>query len=195
MKRFAAALFAIVVALGTPVATRAYTVLESADQTGNGYVDTWLLDDNGDGRADRMLIDGNENGVAEIILVVAGNGFVSGIWMDASLDGYWDTVIEPHYANVGTGAMVGKMLYRDSDQNGRWENAYYDAQLDNYYEWVMVDSNFDGAADTWVANSAPAGHTATDQLARQVANTAAINILHTAGLSVFFPVTTVPLGG
>lgn len=181
--------------LAVPATARAYTVLQTADQNGNGWADTWILDDNGDGVSDRMLIDGNENGVAEVEMGLVSGGVIRVVWMDANLDGHWDTVIEPYYANNGRGALQAKLLWRDANEDGIWENRYYDSELDNYYEWVMVDTNRDGHPDQWVGNSAPAGQTATDVLARQVAPIEAVNILRTAGLSAFFPVSSIPLGG
>jgi hypothetical protein len=195
MRRLAALTAAIAVFLGSTTDVAAYTILDAADQNRNGVVDSWTVDDNGDGRVDRLLIDGNENGACEVEMPVDINGRAVSQWFDTNLDGYWDAVIVPYYANGGVGAQVATMIWRDVDENNVWENAYYDGQLDGYAEWVMVDTNFDGAADTWRANSAPAGHTATDELARNVAGIEAVNILRTAGIPVFFPTSTIPLGG
>jgi hypothetical protein len=90
---------------------------------------------------------------------------------------------------------VAVMVWRDVDVNGLWENAYYDGQLDGYFEWVLVDTNFDGAGDTWAQNAAPAGRTAVDELARQIASIEAVNILTSGNVPVFFPSSTIPLGG
>lgn len=161
----------------------AQTVIETADLTGNGVVDTWTLDDNNDGWVDRMLVDANEDGVAELSMSVSG-GLATALWIDTNIDHVYDFVVQNHHAN---GALVGTTIWRDGDQNGAWENAYFDGQLDGYFEWVLVDSNYDGAADTWVGNTAPPGRSATDEMARQVASQSAFQILVNAGIDVFGP--------
>jgi hypothetical protein len=195
IRRVVPAVLIVVIALAVPAAAGAYTVLLAADWSGNGIADSWSLDDNGDGSADRILIDGNENRYAEMVMASNANGVLYAIWMDSNEDGTWDAVLEPYYASGGTGALVAKLLWLDADQNGRWEHAFYDAQLDNYYESVMVDTNRDGSADRWVANVAPAGRTAVDGMAGRAAVAGSIDILHAAGLSVFYPISTIPLGG
>lgn len=195
MRRLVAAIAAVALLLGGTTAAAAYTVIEAADQNGNGYADSWTLDDNGDGRVDRLIIDGDENGSCEMEMRVDVNGRALSQWFDTDGNGYYDVVVEPYYANGGTGAQVAQMVWRDVDANNRWENLYYDGQLDGYAEWVMVDTNFDGSADTWRGNAAPVGRTATDELARNVANIEAVNILRTAGIPVFFPSTAFPVGG
>lgn len=173
----------------------AYTILDAADLNGNGVADSWTLDDNGDGQVDRLIADGDEDGSCEVEMRVDVNRRIASLWVDTDLDGYYDVVLEPYYADGGRGAHVANMVWRDADRNNRWENAYYDGQLDGYAEWVMVDTDFDGIADTWRANAAPPGRTALDEVSRTVANVGAINTLHAAGIPVFFPVSTIPLGG
>ncbi|MBA2314899.1 MAG: hypothetical protein H0V87_05885 [Chloroflexi bacterium] len=67
-------------------------------------------------------------------------------------------------------------------------------QLDQYFEWVLVDTNADGAAETWRANVGPPGHTATDEAARQVAALSAFQILQGGGVPIFGPLAW-PVGG
>jgi hypothetical protein len=176
--------------VASPGAARAQTVLESTDQTGNGYIDTWAMDDDDDGWIDRILIDANENGQAEVVAVFSF-GTATGAWIDANLDLVFDMMLQPSYAN---GVIVGRTLWRDADQNGRWENAYFDGQLDGYFEWVLVDVNLDGAGDTWAQNVAPAGYSATDEMARQVAAVTAFQILQGGGVPIFGPLAW-PVGG
>lgn len=194
MKRILVAAFALALVFATPAPTAAYTVIESGDQTGNGYADVWTIDTNGDGWADEMIIDANENGRVEISLVWTGS-LVRSVWFDTNEDGVYDSVLEPYYANNGAGALAAKMLWVDFDQNGLWERRFYDADLDGYYEWVEVDTNYDGSADQWVGNAAPAGHTAVDDMARRASASGAIDILSNLGFSPFNPVSTIPLGG
>lgn len=194
MKRTIAMGGALVLALSAVGTAAAYTVLFTGDQTGDGVADTWMLDDNGDGRVDRVLVDGNQNGLAEVQLVVNANGVAIAAWVDSNLDHVWDLVVEPYYANGGTGALEAKMLWVDADQNGAWESRYWDGQLDGYFEWVLVDGNRDGWADTWLANSAPPGRSATDAIARQVAATSAFNILVSGNVPIFGPLAW-PVGG
>ncbi len=195
MKRVIATLGALLLTLATAGAAGAYVIINYGDQSGNGVADSWTLDDNGDGSVDRLVMDGNEDGVIDITMGVDASGRSYALWIDSNVDYTYDAVLVPYYANGGTGAQVASLIYRDIDQNGLYEHQFYDGQLDGYYEWVAVDTNADGAADTWRANAAPAGHTATDELARQVASVGAVNILHAAGIPVFFPVSTIPLGG
>lgn len=195
MRRVVASAGAAVVALLMTSQAAAYTIIETADQSGNGRADTWTLDDNGDGSVDRMVIDGNEDGWVEIELRLDLDGRTASLWVDSNLDARYDAVLVPYYADSGTGTLAGTMGWLDLDLNGAWELAYYDGDLDGYYEWVMVDTNYDGSADSWRGNVAPPGQTATDELARQIASIEAVNILHTAGIPVFFPSSTIPLGG
>ena len=194
MKRTFALGGALVLALATVGTAAAYTVLYTGDQTGDGVADTWMLDDNGDGRTDRVLVDGNQNGQAEIQLLANANGAVIAAWIDSNLDHFWDLVLEPYYANGGTGGMVAKMLWVDADQNGAWEKRYWDGNLDGYYEWVLVDGNGDGSGDTWLGNSAPRGLSATDVIYRNVGATAAFNILVGGNVPIFGPLAW-PVGG
>lgn len=185
---------AVVLALSVVGTAAAFTVLFTGDQTGDGVADTWMLDDNGDGRTDRVLVDGNQNGLAEVQLLVNANNVVVAAWIDSNLDNRWDLVVEPWYANGGTGALVGKMLWVDGDQNGAWERRYWDGNLDGYFEWVLVDGNLDGWADTWLANSAPRGLSATDVIARRIGATTAFGILVGGNVPIFGPLAW-PVGG
>lgn len=192
MTRTTSIFIALAVTVATPQLTAAATIVQTADQTGDGYADSWTLDDNGDGIADRLIIDGNQDGTIEISASFTSDARAIVVWVDTNLDGYWDLVLEPQYANQGTGARVAQILWRDFDQDGRWENRYYDGQLDGIYEWVMVDTNFDGVADNWRGNAAPQGRSAVDEIARDVASVGAVNILHSAGLQVYFPSLVIP---
>lgn len=183
---------ALVLAAALPAA--AYTILTSGDQTRNGVTDTWMLDDNGDGRVDRMLIDGNEDGNAEVVMYVDVYGRSTSAWVDTNFDRVFDMAAMPYYS-AGAVKQYANSLWFDANQDGAWEHVYYDGNLDGYYEWVQVDSNRDGHADRWLANSAPAGRTATDDMARRVAFNNWVNIMHGLGRPVFFPYTTYPTGG
>lgn len=195
MRRSGAVLAAVVLTVATAGTAAGYTILNTGDQSGNGIADSWTLDDNGDGRVDRLVMDSNEDGQIDLTLGVDAAGRSYGVWIDSNIDYRYDAVLVPYYANGGTGPQVASMIWRDVDVNGLWESAFYDGQLDGFYEWVMVDTNADGTADTWHGNAAPAGYTATDELGRQVASIGAVNILHAAGIPVFFPSGTIPLGG
>lgn len=164
----------------------------TADGNGNGVTDTWGIDDNNDGQLDRLLIDGDENGVAEVWATTSGGRFIS-IWLDTSLDNVYDSVLVPYYA-TGTSSLSQRVLWRDGDQNGLWESAYYDGQMDAYYEWVLVDTNFDGTGDTWQGNVAPAGYGAADEAARRVAALGAFQILVAGNVPIFGPLAW-PVGG
>lgn len=185
---------ALLLALAAVGPAAGYTILLTSDQTRDGVADTWMLDDNGDGRVDRILVDGNQDGAAEVVLGVNAAALVTVAWVDSNLDRYYDLAMEPYYANNGTGAMVGKMLWQDYDQNGAWERRFWDGNLDGYYEWVLVDENGDGWADTWLANSAPPGRSATDAMARQVGSMTAFNILVSGNVPIFGPLAW-PVGG
>lgn len=183
---------ALALAVALPVA--AYTVVDSGDQTGNGVTDTWLLDDNGDGRYDRLLVDGNEDGNAEVTMYVDAWGRSTSAWVDTNLDRVYDLVSMPYYA-AGATSQYANSLWFDADQNGAWEHVYYDSNLDGYFESVQVDTNRDGHADRWLANSAPAGRSATDIMAGRLAFHNWVNIMHGLGRPVFFQYQTYPVGG
>lgn len=181
---------ALLLAVAVPVA--AYTVVASGDQTGNGVTDTWMLDDNGDGRYDRLLVDGNEEGNAEVMMYVDASGRSTSAWVDTNFDRVYDLVSLPQYYGGAT-KQHANQLWFDTNQDGAWEHVYHDGNLDGYYEWVSVDTNRDGHADRWLMNSAPAGRTATDDMARRVAFNNWVNIMHGLGRPVFFQYTTYPL--
>lgn len=194
MKVPAAVVSAVILALAAALPVAAYTILESGDQTGNGVADIWALDDNGDRRMDRMLIDGNEDGSSEVAMYIDISGRMISATVDTNFDTYTDLGVVPFYA-AGATRYYARMLMFDNNQDSRWENAYYDGNLDGYYESVCVDSNYDGQADLWLANSAPAGRSATDDMARRVAASNWVNIMHGLGLPAFFQYTTYPMGG
>ena len=183
----------VLLAIGTPVA--AATVLGTYDQTGNGYADTWAMDDSGDGVADRLIIDADEDGQADIELFANAYGTTAYLAVDSSGTNSYDAWLFPYYANGGAGPQVHSLIALDVNEDGLYENSYFDGQMDGYYEWVFVDTNYDGAADTWTGNSAPHGYTAVDEVARNVARIESVNILRTAGIPVFFPSGTIPMGG
>ena len=185
---------AVLLALAAVGPAKGYTIIQTADQTRDGVTDVWTLDDNGDGRLDRMLVDGNQDGAAEVVLAVNPAGVVTVAWVDSNLDRYYDVAVEPWYANNGTGAMVGKMLWQDYDQNGAWERRFWDGNLDGYYEWVLVDGNGDGWAEQWLANSAPRGRSATDAMAQHMGQMTAFNILVGGNVPIFGPLAW-PVGG
>lgn len=179
---------AAVAAVGPAAATQILT----ADGTGNGVTDTWYFDDNDDGLLDRVLIDANENGLADAVAATRG-GLILSVWLDTNGDAVYDAALVPYYA-PGTSSVMARVLWRDVDQNARWENAYYDGQLDPHYEWVLVDTNYDGSADTWAWNVAPRGHGAADEAARQVAAVGAFQILVGGNVPIFGPLAW-PVGG
>jgi hypothetical protein len=139
--------------------TSAQTLMRTIDWNGNGIADGWSYDDNDDGVIDRLLIDRNEQGLAEVVIYASG-GRATSIWADLNLDDIMDGVIEFKVGANGTG--YSTWFWLDADENGRWENAYYDGESDGYCESVLVDTDFDGSADTWRDNVAPLGQTATD---------------------------------
>ena len=177
--------------LATAPVVLAMTVLGTYDQNGNGRADTWLVDDNGDGVTDRMIVDGNENNYGEAQVFYAGN-LPTWITLDANEDGSNEMTMQPVYWSDGT--LRGRTMWSDQDRDGRWENGYYDGDLDGIYEWVCVDSNFDGLADTWKGSAAAPGRGAIDDMtARNVAVRNWIDDMHRRGLAVFFPTVSVPL--
>lgn len=187
-----AVMAAVVLTLAAPGAARGYEIIQAMDGTGDGVADLWTLDDNGDGIVDRLVMDSNQDGVVEVTVGYDTNGRITALWLDTNMDHFNDSVLVPYYANGGTGAQVASLIYSDVDQNGLYEHAFYDSQLDGYYEWVAVDTNADGVGDAWRGNLAPAGHTATDQIADQIVGQMMTsqfmyNYLHNQGMNVFFP--------
>lgn len=176
--------------LATSVAA-ATTVLGTYDQNGNGRADTWLVDDNGDGATDRMIVDGNENNYGEAQVFYSGN-FPTWATLDANEDGSNEMTTQLVYWPDGTHR--GTTMWSDQDANGRWESGYYDGNRDGIYEWVCVDTNFDGVADTWQGTAASPGSGAIDNMmARNVAFRNWIDDMHRRGLPVFFPTVSVPM--
>lgn len=185
------ALTALLLLAASPVAAGTYLLWY--DMNGNGAADTWLVDDDGNANtAERMLVDNNENGRVEMQAIYgAGGGRIEKVWLDADENGGYEIMVQPSYA--ANGAVIGKSLWYDPEVDGRLNVGYYDGNLDGYYEYVCVDTNYDGIADTWTWNAAPAGRTATDDIARRVAAANWVNGMHARGLAVFFPTVSVPL--
>ena len=190
MKRALRALALSVALAAVAQSALAATIIESGDSNGDGFYDYWGIDDTGDSVIDRTLLDYGNDGRAEVVMYGQGPVLHSA-FLDANLDGLWDTVVQPSWAN---GAITGWIFWRDADQNGRWENGYFDGNNDRYAEWVMVDSDYDGVADTWGANSAPAGYSATDVIARDVGARVAFENLVKFNVPIFGPLAW-PVGG
>ena len=192
MRRPVAAVAAIAAAAIIAGTAAAGTYVLWYDQNANGIADTWLVDDDGNtNTAERMLIDNNENNYAEMQVVYATTGQINSIWLDAEENGSYELMVQPAYATGGQ--VIGRSLWYDPEADGRWNIGYYDGNLDGYYEYVCVDTNYDGVADSWTYNSAPAGRSATDDIARRVAAANWVNGMHARGLAVFFPTVSVPL--
>ena len=178
------------VILVSPVAAGTYIYWH--DHNGNGIPDTWLVDDDGNtNTSERMVIDSNENGRVELQVLNDANSRITSLWLDPNEDGAYEIVAQPVFAAYG--AIVGRYLWYDSQQNGRFEIGYYDGNLDGYYEYVCVDRNYDGVADFWAFNTAPRGRTATDDIARRISAANWVNNMHARGYAAFFPTVTVPL--
>ncbi len=192
MRRSLAVLVAVAAAvtLWRPAAAGSYVYWY--DQNANGIADTWLYDDDGDTSfAERMLVDANENGRIEMQAVYATTTRIASVWLDPGEDGGYEIMAQPAYG--ANGALLGRYLWYDPNLDGRFELGYYDGNLDGYYEWVCVDPNYDGVADRWVGNTAPAGRSATDDIARRIAAANWVTAMHSRGLAVFFPTVSVPL--
>lgn len=176
--------------LAGPVAAGTYVLW--SDQNGNGIADTWLVDDDGNtNTAERMLIDSNENGRVELQALFSTATQIGSVWFDPDENGGYEIVAQPVYA--ANGAVIGRYLWYDANQNGQFEIGYYDGGLDGYYEYVCVDNDYNGVANYWTYNSAPAGRSATDDIARRIAAANWVNAMHARGLAVFFPTVSVPL--
>ncbi len=189
--RIAPALAACLLVAAAVRPAAAATTLGWYDANGNGRADTWLVDDNGDGVTDRMIVDGNENNWGEAQVFYQG-GLVTWSTLDANEDGLNEMAMQPVYWSNGT--LRGRTMWSDQDRNGRWENGYYDGDLDGISEWVCVDTNLDGLADTWKGTSAPAGNGAIgNMMARDVAFRNWIDDMHRRGQGAFFPTVSVPL--
>jgi hypothetical protein len=192
MRRSIAALVAVTAAVALAGPVLAGTYIYWYDQNANGIADTWLVDDDGNAStAERMLVDNNENGWAEMQVLNDASGRLVSVWLDADENGGYEIMVQPSYA--AGGAIIGRSLWYDPETDGRLNVGYYDGNLDGYYEYVCVDTNYDGVADTWKYNTAPAGRSATDDIARRVAAANWVNGMHARGLAVFFPTVTVPL--
>lgn len=165
----------LVLAIGVPTLAQPY---EPYDLSGNGVAETWIYDDDGDGQLDRVLFDGDENRIVEMVLYVAAPRIIAA-WLDRNQDGFYDYVVEPSYYTNGTGWW--STLWVDSEQNGLWENVYYDEFNDGHFEWVEVDSNYDGSADTWFTTVAPQALTGVDIMTQQMVVMMSLNSARAMG--------------
>ena len=192
VRRSIAVLLAVTSAATVAGPVAAGTYISWYDQNANGIADTWLVDDDGNtNTAERMLVDSNENSWAETQVVYDASGRVTAVWLDAEENGGYEIMVQPSYS--AGGALIGRSLWYDPGTDGRLDIGYYDGNLDGYYEYVCVDTNFDGLADTWTWNTAPRGRSATDDIARRVAANNWVTAMQGRGLNVFFPTVSVPL--
>jgi hypothetical protein len=163
------------------------------NRNGNGWYDGWALDANGDGVWEAAYFDDGEDGYHEVIAWDStGDQRWDRAWADAGQDGYYEVVVD--YVRSGYGGAYETLVFNlDTNGDRRTDVAYYDGDRNGIFEWVKWDTNGDGYADTWYANTAPAGRTAADAAARNIAAVSSVNILATAGIPVFFPSATIPL--
>ena len=78
--------------------------------------------------------------------VVAPRGSLKWLGMDR----HGGPRIDTWYLSLANGAVY---VYLDVDENGRYETHGYDATRNRHFEWVRIDNNGDGHADTWVWKS------------------------------------------
>ena len=192
MRRSIPALVAVSAALALAGPAAAGTYIYWYDQNANGIADTWLVDDDGNtSTGERMLIDSNENGLVELQMTYDAAGRLGGIWLDAEENGGYEIMVQPSF-HAG-GAIIGRYLWYDPEVDGRLNIGYYDGNLDGYYEYVCVDTDYDGVADRWTWSTAPRGQSATDDIARRVAANNWVTTMQGRGLAVFFPTVSTPL--
>ena len=180
----AALLAGLAVAIVVALPAAAYTILRQSDVNGNGRADTWLIDDNLDGLLDRLVTDSNEDGYLDGWVSYDSFGRAHTMWADLNLNGRYEMAVQPVYGS--NGATVGQYWWSDANEDGRHENLYWDGQMDGIYEQVMIDTNFDGFADTWRQSVAPANPNAPYMPAHNVATHNMIDIFHRAGRCVFY---------
>lgn len=192
MRRSIPVLVGVTLALTLAGPAAAGTYIYWYDQNANGIADTWLVDDDGNtSTAERMLVDSNENGLVEMQMTYDTVGRLGAVWLDAEENGGYEIMVQPSYHAAG--AIIGRSLWYDPEVDGRLNIGYYDGNLDGYYEYVCVDTNYDGVADTWTWNTAPRGQSATDDIARRVAANNWVATMQGRGLAVFFPTVSIPL--
>jgi hypothetical protein len=161
-----------------------YSILVQSDLSGNGRAETWLIDDTLDGRADRLIADANEDGYIDGWVNYDGLGRPATAWADLNYTGKYEMVVQPVYGTSGTA--VGQYWFSDANEDGRFENIYWDGQLDGIYEQVMVDTNLDGSADTWRQSVAPADPTWPYTPAHNIArNNFIVHLQRTYGCAFF----------
>jgi hypothetical protein len=177
----ALAMVAVVAFAGTAAG---YTILVQSDLSGNGRAETWLIDDNLDGRSDRLIADANEDGYIDGWVNYDGFGRPATAWADLNYTGRYEMVVQPVYGTSGTA--VGQYWFADVNEDGRFENIYWDGQLDGIYEQVMVDTNADGAADTWRQSAGSSNSTWPYTPAHNVArNNFIVHLERTYGCAFF----------
>lgn len=153
----------------------------------DGWYHGWYWDGDGDGLVEYVYLDDGEDGFHEVVLRDSNeNSRIDQLWVDVEQNGAYEGSAIYHYQGYG-GNFVTQEVQLDRNQNGRFEIGYYDGDRNGTYELIKQDTNGDDYADTWYQNTASSGTTYADSLARNVSNVSAVNILHGAGLSVFFP--------
>lgn len=184
LSRAVAVVGAGIATFAVALSAAASTILVQSDLNGNGRTDTWLIDDNLDGRTDRLITDTNEDGYVDGWVSYDTLGRPHTMWADLNLTGRYEMIVQPVYA--ANGAAQGQYWWSDANEDGRYENLYWDGQMDGIYEQAMVDTNFDGIADTWRQSVAPANPNAPYMPAHNVATHNMINIFHREGRCVFY---------
>lgn len=118
----------------------AATMLDSYDSTGDGSVDTQIVDMDDDGVADAILSDSDDDGKIDIVQVdETGDGVPDTALIDSDADGVADTVLAG-----GDDESYGVELI-DSDQDGHFDSqSTYDPSTG---EWVEDDTTTTSSED------------------------------------------------
>ncbi len=150
------------------------------DLNGDGYGDSYGWDGDRDGRYEQtwvntdrdsgweiILYDSNDDGRNDAALADADNNGSYDVWLlDSDMDG-----------------RIGDYMLWDTDHNGRFEVQTFDSNEDTRAEWIRLDTNGDGHADTWrsvaeLSQPAPAS-SSQNTAAAAAANRAAVERINT----------------
>lgn len=149
--------------LAAPMSAQATGTWQYIDTNYNGRNDVAGIDRSGDGAFDEVWIDSNHDGSWDVA-VYDYDGDRAYEWMRA-----WSNVDRSQGWAHTTASYIQAFI--DRDGNGRYETRSWDGNRDGRAEWLMIDTNQDGHADTWTAiATATTSTTSTTTSAAKAAN-------------------------
>ena len=139
------------------------------DLNGDGYTDSYGWDGDRDGNYEQLWVNSDHDSAYEVVLYDTND---DSRWDWALLDVDNNGSFDAWAADSDRDGRLGDYLFFDIDHDGRFETHAYDAAEDGYAEWLRLDTNRDGHADSWYSSAAlSSSSTQTSQQRVEAINT------------------------